>query len=74
MNATITASRSAAPSHPSAKPHAIPVAYLSPVLAAYNAANLAGCYLEKGNIAAARRKLVQALAAVNQVSVQGGAA
>jgi len=73
MTTPTPASRRAAPSLPtSAKPSAIPVAYLSPVLAAYNAANLASCYLERGNIAAARRKLVQALASVNEVA--GGAA
>jgi len=76
MTATIPASRSAAPLPPSSKPQpgAIPVAHLQPVLAAYNAANLAGCYLERGNIPAARRKLVQALACVNEVTAQGGAA
>jgi len=82
MTATLPASRSAAPLQsatgrihaPGApQPHAIALASLQPVLAAYNAANLAGCYLERGNIAAARRKLVQALASVNQVIVQGGA-
>jgi len=73
MTTTTLASRSATPFLSTSKPNAIPVAYLQPVLAAYNAANLASCYLERGNIAAARRKLVQALASVNQVS-QGGAA
>ena len=76
MSATTPASRSAAP----IQPHAgtIPLAHLQPVLAAFNACNLASGYLARGNIAAARRKLVQALASVNQVGAatgaQGGAA
>ena len=75
MTATTPASRSAAP----AEPHAgtIPLSHLQPVLAAFNACNLASAYLERGNVAAARRKLVQALASVNQVHTsaqQGGAA
>jgi len=41
---------------------------LPPVLAAFSATNLASGYLERGNIPAARRKLVQALASVNQAT------
>ncbi|WP_343589668.1 hypothetical protein [Paracidovorax wautersii] len=72
MPATIRASRSAAPvqlhaGHSMPQPGTIPLAHLQSVLAAFNACNLASGYLERGNIAAARRKLVQALAAVNQV-------
>lgn len=52
---------------------AIPADRLHAVLAAFNAANLASAYLERGNLAAARRKLVQALASVNEVQ-EGGAA
>jgi len=56
----------------------IPTAHLLPMLVAFNACNLAGFYLERGNVAAARRKLVQALASVNQLGAapgaQGGAA
>jgi Tfp pilus assembly protein PilF len=55
-------------------PSSIKTESLSHVLGAHNACNLASCYLERGNLAAARRKLVQALASVNQVSGQGGAA
>lgn len=72
MTVVTVASRSAAPiqphaGHSKAQPGTIPLAHLQPVLAAFNACNLASCYLERGNIAAARRKLVQALASVNQV-------
>jgi hypothetical protein len=79
MTVTIPASRSAAPPKPHAgtsKPQqgTIPTVHLQPVLAAFNACNLASCYLERGNVAAARRKLVQALASVNQVGMQGGVA
>ena len=83
MTATTPASRSAAPLQPHAgtsepPPGTIPTAHLQPVLAAFNACNLASFYLERGNMAAARRKLVQALASVNQVAPaaaqQGGAA
>lgn len=41
---------------------------ISTVLAAFNAANLASSYIERGNFAAARRKLVLALASVNQLT------
>ncbi|MDR2991177.1 MAG: hypothetical protein LBU72_04490 [Burkholderiaceae bacterium] len=53
------------------KPDTIPVAHLPHVLAAHNAANLASGYIERGNLPAARRKLVQALSHVNQAS-EGG--
>lgn len=65
MTATTQASRSAAPTQP--QPGTIPTTHLMPMLAAFNACNLASFYLERGNVAAARRKLVQALASVNQV-------
>lgn len=79
MTVIAPASRCAAPIQPHAgtpepQQGTISTAHLQSVLAAFNACNLAGIYLERGNIAAARRKLVQALASVNQVSVQGGAA
>ncbi|WP_406622492.1 hypothetical protein [Acidovorax sp. SDU_ACID1] len=45
----------------------IPAHHLAAVLAAFNAANLAASYIERGNIAAARRKMVQARASVNQL-------
>lgn len=41
---------------------------ISTVLAAFNAANMASSYIERGNFAAARRKLVLALASVNQLA------
>jgi len=47
---------------------AIPAHNLTAVLAAFNAANLASLYIERGNFTAARRKLVQALASVNQLA------
>lgn len=79
--ATLTlASRRAAPPATlaaPAQPDTIPTAHLQSVLAAFNACNLASSYLERGNIAAARRKIVQALASVNQVqtcATQGGTA
>ena len=70
MTSATPASRSAAPSQPHAKPQpgTIPVVCLPPVLAAFSATNLASGYLERGNIPAARRKLVQALASVNQAT------
>ena len=46
----------------------IPTTNLTTVLAAFNACNLASCYIERGNFAAARRKLAQALASVNQLA------
>ena len=51
---------------PQASP-AIPAHNLTAVLAAHNAANLAGSYIERGNFTAARRKLAQALASINQL-------
>lgn len=57
---------------PATTPPSIPADRLQSVLAAYNAANLASSYIERGNLAAARRKLVQALASVNEVQ-EGGA-
>lgn len=41
---------------------------ISTVVAAFNAANLASSYIERGNFVAARRKLVLALASVNQLT------
>lgn len=41
------------------------------VLAAHNAAGLAMSYLERENFAAARRKLTQALASINQLNLEG---
>ena len=52
-------------------PDTIPTANLTAVLAAFNASNLASNYIERGNFAAARRKLVQALASVNQLQTEG---
>lgn len=46
----------------------VATAQISTVLAAFNAANLASSYIERGNFAAARRKLVLALASVNQLT------
>lgn len=54
------------------KTDTIPTTNLQFVLAAFNAANLASSYIERGNFAAARRKLVQALSSINEL--QGGAA
>lgn len=69
MTATTSASRSAAPTH--ASPATIPTVNLTAVLAAFNATNLASGYIERGNFSAARRKLVQALASVNQLQTEG---
>lgn len=41
---------------------------ITTLLAAFNAANMASSYIERGNFAAARRKLVLALASVNQLA------
>ena len=68
MTATTSASRSAAPTQASP---AIPAHNLTAVLAAFNAANLASSYIERGNFAAARRKLVQALASIGQLQAEG---
>lgn len=67
MTAMTQASRSAAPS----PKNAIPADHLHAVLGAFNATNLASSYIERGNFAAARRKLVLALQAINQL--QAGA-
>lgn len=69
MPAITLASRSAAPSK--SKPDTIPTDRLHAVLGAFNAANLASSYIERGNFAAARRKLVLALQAVDQLRVEG---
>ena len=53
-------------------PSAIKTESLPHVLGAFNACNLAASYIERGNMPAARRKLVQALASINQL--QGVAA
>jgi hypothetical protein len=50
----------------------IETARLPHVLGAFNALHLASAYLEKGNIQAARRKAVLALASLNELV--GGAA
>lgn len=57
---------------PAPAQQAIPAHNLTAVLGAFNAANLASSYIERGNFAAARRKLVQALQSINEVT--GGAA
>ena len=61
--------RKSAPTQTS--PATIPTANLTAVLAAFNAANLASNYIERGNFAAARRKLVQALASIGQLQAGG---
>jgi hypothetical protein len=48
----------------------IPADRLQSVLGAYNAANLASSYIERGNFIAARRKLTLALAAINQLTAE----
>ncbi len=63
---TALTARKSAPNH--ASPATIPTTNLTAVLAAFNACNLASCYIERGNFAAARRKLAQALASVNQLA------
>ncbi|MCE1194221.1 MAG: hypothetical protein LWW96_18915 [Acidovorax sp.] len=52
-------------------PDTFPTTNLTAVLAAFNAANLASSYIERGNFAAARRKLVQALASIGQLQSEG---
>ena len=66
---TAITERKPAPS--TSTPDTIPTANLTAVLAAFNAANLASNYIERGNFTAARRKLVQALASIGQL--QAGA-
>ena len=51
-------------------PAAIPADRLHAVLGAFNAANLASSYIERGNFSAARRKLVLALQAINQLQAE----
>jgi len=65
---TQQASRAAAPSPATGT---IPASNISAVLAAFNASNLAASYIERGNFAAARRKLTQALASINQLNLEG---
>jgi hypothetical protein len=62
---TETRGRTAPTTTPASK--AVPAHHLQALLAAFNAASLASGYIERGNFAAARRKLVQALASVNQI-------
>ena len=52
----------------SSKSDSIPASQLQAVLGAFNATNLASSYIERGNFAAARRKLTLALAAINQIN------
>ncbi|MEG0976115.1 MAG: hypothetical protein RSD57_07685 [Comamonas sp.] len=66
MTVMTLASRSAAPS----QPNPIPADRLHSVLGAFNATNLASSYIERGNFAAARRKLVLALQAINQLQAE----
>ena len=66
---TATTERKHAPTQ--STPDTIPTANLAAVLAAFNAANLASSYIERGNFAAARRKLVQALASICQRQTEG---
>ncbi len=63
---TAITARKVAPNQ--ASPATIPTTNLTAVLAAFNACNLASCYIERGNFVAARRKLVLALASVNQLA------
>ena len=68
MTAITQASPSAAQT--SSKQDAIPASQLQAVLGAFNATNLASSYIERGNFAAARRKLTLALAAINQLTAE----
>ena len=70
MTATTPAKGQSTPA--AGMPSSIETARLPHLLAAFNAANLASSYIERGNMPAARRKLVQALASINQL--QGVAA
>lgn len=67
MTATIQQT-SYAPASSPATVGSAPLAQASTVLAAFNAANIASSYIECGNFAAARRKLTQALASINQLA------
>ena len=69
MTATLRA-HTAAPTSPQANMATIPADRLQSVLGAYNAANLASSYIERGNFIAARRKLTLALAAINQLTAE----
>ena len=66
---TAITERKAAPTLPTTG--TIPTSNLTAVLAAFNAANLASSYIERGNFTAARRKLVQALASIGQLQAEG---
>ena len=65
---TVITQRTNAPT-PS-KQDAIPASNLHAVLAAFNASNMAASYVERGNFAAARRKLTQALSAINTLQAE----
>lgn len=56
---------------PSPTTGTVPTAHITDVLAAFNAANMAASYIERGSFAAARRKLTQALASINQIKLEG---
>lgn len=68
---TMTAITERKPAPCQSTPDTIPTANLTAVLAAFNAANLASNYIERGNFTAARRKLVQALASIGQLQAGG---
>lgn len=68
---TMTAITARKPAPTPSTPDTIPTTNLTAVLAAFNAANLASSYIERGNFAAARRKLVQALASIGQLQAEG---
>ena len=68
MTATKQASRAATSSPTTGT---VPTAHITDVLAAFNAANMAASYIERGSFAAARRKLTQALASINQIKLEG---
>ena len=53
------------------QPDTIPAHRLHAVLSAFNATNLASSYIERGTFTAARRKLVLALQAVNELQKEG---
>jgi len=66
----IARAHTSAPTPAVGKPGTIPTSHLQSVLAAFNAANMASSYIERGNFTAARRKLTQALASINQLNTQ----